>query len=225
MPPSRHRPLLLLLLTAALLALVATGWPHPLTGYGTRAAVSPVSSVQPAPTRPAITAPVSEGPVSEGPVPLGSGTGMNPVSPGRAVTAPSGPLWRAPLDGTLILGRAFSPPSSPYGPGHRGVDLVAAPGTQVRAAGRGVVTFAGTIAGRGVTTVSHGSLRTTYEPVEPTVAAGRTVAAGEPIGRLAAGHPGCPAAACLHWGLLEGSRYLDPLGLLRRRSPRLLPLG
>ncbi|WP_445548521.1 MULTISPECIES: M23 family metallopeptidase [unclassified Frankia] len=212
MPPSRHRPFLLLLLTAALLALVATGWPHPLTGYGTRAATSPV---QPAPTRPAPTQPAV----------LDSGVGTGPASPGRAVAASSDPLWRAPLDGPLVLGRPFSPPPSPYGPGHRGVDLVAAPGTQVRAAGRGVVTFAGTIAGRGVAAVSHGSLRTTYEPVDPTVAAGRTVAAGEPIGRLVAGHPGCPATACLHWGLLEGARYLDPLSLLRRRSPRLLPLG
>jgi hypothetical protein len=38
-----------------------------------------------------------------------------------------------------------------------------------------------------------------------------------------AGHPGCPAAACLHWGLRRGEVYLDPMLLLGFRV-RLLPL-
>ena len=32
--------------------------------------------------------------------------------------------------------------------------------------------------------------------------------------RLLAGHPDCPVAACLHWGLRRGQTYLDPLSLL-----------
>jgi murein DD-endopeptidase MepM/ murein hydrolase activator NlpD len=81
------------------------------------------------------------------------------------------------------------------------------------------------VAGRGVVSVQHGNgLRTTYEPVEPAVRAGAVVAAGEPIGLLMAGHAGCPAAACLHWGLRDGEVYLDPLALLGFGRVRLLPL-
>jgi murein DD-endopeptidase MepM/ murein hydrolase activator NlpD len=61
--------------------------------------------------------------------------------------------------------------------------------------------------------------------VQPSVAAGQVVARGSPIGLLAAGHPGCPAPACLHWGLRRGETYLDPLVLLRPPRVRLLPWG
>jgi murein DD-endopeptidase MepM/ murein hydrolase activator NlpD len=137
--------------------------------------------------------------------------------------APSG-LWTAPLPGALRVTRAFDPPVTEYGAGHRGVDLASQAGQQVLAAGAGVVLFAGRIAGRPVISVLHANgLRTTYEPVDPSVAAGQAVARGSPIGTLAAGHAGCPAGACLHWGLLRGEAYLDPLGLLRPVRVRLLP--
>jgi hypothetical protein len=45
-----------------------------------------------------------------------------------------------------------------------------------------------------------------------------------PIGTLDPGHPGCPVAACLHWGLLRGNVYLDPTTLLSHPQVRLLPL-
>jgi murein DD-endopeptidase MepM/ murein hydrolase activator NlpD len=73
------------------------------------------------------------------------------------------------------------------------------------------VTFAATLAGRGVVVVDHGGTRTTYEPVTATVPVGATVTAGTPVGRLAAGSH-CGATPCLHWGLRRGSTYLDPLG-------------
>lgn len=115
--------------------------------------------------------------------------------------------------------RAFQQPDTPYGPGHRGVDLAAAPDQPVLAAGPGVVVFAGQVAGRGVVSIDHdGGLRTTYEPVTPTVPAGTQVFAGQPIGTVDPGHPGCPVAACLHWGVRRGEEYLDPLGLIRTRS-------
>ena len=93
------------------------------------------------------------------------------------------------------------------------------------AAGDGVVAFAGMVAGRPVVSVdSAGGLRTTYEPVDPSVRAGQPVARGSPLGTLLAGHGGCPAAACLHWGLRRGKEYLDPLLLLTPPRVRLLPL-
>ncbi|TKJ35898.1 M23 family metallopeptidase [Blastococcus sp. CCUG 61487] len=132
--------------------------------------------------------------------------------------------WTAPLGGELAVTRSFQPPAHPYGPGHRGVDLGGAPGAAVLAAGDGVVVFAGMVAGRPVVSVEHaGGLRTTYEPVAPSVAAGQRVTRGAPIGTLAAGHAGCPVSACLHWGVRRGEDYLDPLQLLAVRV-RLLPL-
>ncbi|MEV4413491.1 M23 family metallopeptidase [Catellatospora sp. NPDC049609] len=137
--------------------------------------------------------------------------------------APSGG-WRWPLSGTPRPVRLFDPPPQPWLPGHRGVDLAADPGTPVLAASAGTVVYAGRLAGRGVVSVDHpGGLRTTYEPVDAVVKAGQQVAAGQPLGTLAPGHPGCPAAACLHWGLRRGREYLDPLAVLGLGRVRLLP--
>lgn len=133
-------------------------------------------------------------------------------------------LWTSPLGDPPIVSRPFDAPASPYGPGHRGVDLGGPPGATVRAAGAGVVVFAGMVAGRPVVSVAHaGGLRTTYEPVAPSVGAGEAVARGSPLGTLLPGHPGCPVSACLHWGLRRGDTYLDPLQLLRPPRIRLLP--
>ena len=138
-----------------------------------------------------------------------------------------------PLPGSPTVVRAFQPPTSRYGPGHRGVDLASAAGTPVLAAGAGTVVFAGTVAGHGVVSVDHpGGLRTTYEPVAPIVTAGDRVARGQRIGAVQPGHPGCPVTACLHWGVLrrpateteQGRQYLDPLRLLAGARVRLLPI-
>jgi murein DD-endopeptidase MepM/ murein hydrolase activator NlpD len=119
----------------------------------------------------------------------------------------------------------FRAPEHPFGPGHRGVDLAGTLGQPVHAARDGMVVFAGQLAGRGVVSVQHpDGLRTTYEPVLPSVVAGARVGRGEPVGLLQAGHPGC-AAVCLHWGVRRDRlEYLDPLALLRPPRVRLLPV-
>ncbi|MFE5487569.1 M23 family metallopeptidase [Streptomyces sp. NPDC056527] len=127
--------------------------------------------------------------------------------------------------------RGWDPPAGPYGPGHRGLDLAAPPGTAVNAAASGVVTFAGRVAGRGVLTITlpnTGSppLRTTYEPVTPMVTTGTTVTRGQQVATLTTPPeetPHCPES-CLHWGLLRGDTYLNPLPLLRQGPSRLLPV-
>jgi murein DD-endopeptidase MepM/ murein hydrolase activator NlpD len=134
--------------------------------------------------------------------------------------------FRWPLDGHPQVVRRFAPPPRPWLPGHRGVDLAADTGVPVYAAGPGVVRFAGGLAGRGVVSIDHtDGLRTTYEPVTATVSADQVVRAGDVIGHLEAGHPGCPVAACLHWGLRCGDVYLDPLALVGAAHVRLLPLN
>ncbi|MFG3509900.1 M23 family metallopeptidase [Streptomyces sp. NPDC047821] len=130
--------------------------------------------------------------------------------------------------------RGWEPPATAYGPGHRGVDLAAPPGTPVRAAAAGRASFAGPVAGRGVLSVTHPStgappLRTTYEPVRPLVRAGSEVTAGQVVGVVAPGPRSHCTGTCLHWGLRRGDAYLDPLSLLpppllRRPPSRLLPL-
>jgi murein DD-endopeptidase MepM/ murein hydrolase activator NlpD len=131
--------------------------------------------------------------------------------------------YRAPLP--LQVVRPFEAPATPYGPGHRGVDLAATPGVGVRAAGAGVVSFAGRVAGRGVVVLLHpDGVRTEYEPVRPAVRAGEAVTAGQLIARVSGQHGSCAPGRCLHWGARRGTEYFDPLLLLRRLGPvRLLP--
>ena len=151
--------------------------------------------------------------------------GVGTPGPVAEPARPSVRAWQWPLPGRPPVLRRFDPPASPYGPGHRGVDLGGAPGDPVLAAGPGVVVHAGVLAGRGVVSVQHPSgLRTTYEPLAVTVRKGAAVSRGALLGRLVAGHPGCPWPACLHWGLRRGETYLDPLTLVRRGPVRLLPL-
>lgn len=148
--------------------------------------------------------------------------GVAPVPPPAA--ADTGP-WVWPLAGPHEVSRAFDPPATRYSAGHRGADLPGSTGDPVRAAGAGIVSYAGLLAGRGVLVIVHGELRTTYEPVTALAAVGARVAAGQLIGALDAGHEGCPVEACLHWGLKRADTYLDPVLLVERRPSRLLPLG
>ncbi|HUQ54232.1 peptidoglycan DD-metalloendopeptidase family protein [Lentzea sp.] len=129
--------------------------------------------------------------------------------------------WPLPPPHPVV--RAFEAPATPFGPGHRGVDLAAAAGTAVLAAGDGAVVYAGAVAARTLVSLEHrGGLRTTYEPVIPAVKAGSQVRRGEVIGHLQAGH--CPSP-CLHWGARRGHTYLDPLRLMSSGRVRLLPLN
>lgn len=144
------------------------------------------------------------GPVSDPQVPRGQG--VWPLSPRPEVV------------------QGFDAPDSPWGSGHRGVDLAGTPGQPVLAALGGQVTFAGRLAGRGVIVVSHGPTRTTYEPVTATVTVGDLVPAGGVLGVLDTTLSHCAPAACLHWGWRRGEAYLDPLDLVGAGKVRLLPL-
>jgi len=144
-----------------------------------------------------------------------------------ATTAPPGPPtgFVLPVPPPPLILAPFDPPASKYGAGHRGVDLAAAEGSAVVAAGPGNVVYAGQLAGRGVISIEHaGGLRTTYEPVTASVSRGASVVVGQPIGLLQSGHTGCAPAVCLHWGArLADSVYLDPMSLLTAWRVRLLP--
>jgi murein DD-endopeptidase MepM/ murein hydrolase activator NlpD len=158
---------------------------------------------------------------------------LAPIPAASSQAAPSQSLvagWAWPLrpEPDRVV-RDFDPPAQPWLAGNRGVDLAGHSGELVRAAGAGVVSYAGTIAGIGIVSVTSGGLRTTYQPLRVTVRRGDVVAAGAVLGRLTLLGSHCPPAACLHWGLLSGSGsdsvYLDPLALLGLEQVRLYPLG
>lgn len=140
---------------------------------------------------------------------------LGPVSP------PPG-VWPLQPDHRVVHG--FDPPAQAWGSGHRGVDLLGSPGEVVHATAAGTVSFAATLAGRGVVVVDHGSVRTTYEPVAATISVGDPVSAGDPIGTLQTGRSHCFPRSCLHWGLRRGEEYLDPLLLVGQGPIRLLPM-
>lgn len=133
--------------------------------------------------------------------------------------------WQWPISNPSVI-HGFAPPAKPWLPGHRGVDLQAYDSETVTSAGDGLVIFAGELAGRGVVSIVHGHLRTTYEPVAPVVHIGEVVSSGQIIGHIAHGMSHCSTlnhVICLHWGLRQGTTYLNPLILLKGNL-RLFPI-
>lgn len=154
-----------------------------------------------------------------------SGMVLVAVVLGHTAPALASPQWSWPLPAPHIVIEQFKKPAQNWLPGHRGVDVAGHTGEPVLAAGSGTITFAGNLAGRGVVTISHGPLRTTYEPVSAVVSVGQHVNRGDVIGHLATGTSHCStptSVTCLHWGLRRSKDYLDPLSLLRSHV-RLLP--
>ena len=144
-------------------------------------------------------------------------------TPVQAATA-----WSPPVDGSVV--RGFEPPQGTYGPGHRGADYAVAPGTPVRAAGTGLVVFAGRVAGGLHVVVAHtGGLRTGYSYLTGiAVQRGDTVARGAPVG-FSGGTGPSHATGVVHFSLRDSSGYADPLrlfGAVPTGSPivRLAPL-
>ncbi|GAA2732789.1 hypothetical protein GCM10009867_09460 [Pedococcus aerophilus] len=175
------------------------------------------SLAPPAPAATAVSAPTLH---RSGRPPLERSTGPRTAVP---AAAPRG-RWAWPLAPRPAVTRPFIRPTSTWGAGHRGVDLAAAPSSEVRAVEAGVVSHVGVVAGRGTVTVLHRSgLRSTYEPVDAVVEVGQVVTQGQRLGTLAQGGH-CAPAACLHLGALRGATYLDPLTLLGSVRVRLLPM-
>ncbi len=142
---------------------------------------------------------------------------------GPHVAAPS---WQWPLAPRPRVLRDFNPPPKPWMSGHRGVDLGAAhDGAVVTSPAAGTVSFVGVVVDRPVITIDHGNgLRSSFEPVESTLAAGAAVDAGQIVGTALPGH--CGTAACIHWGVRRGDDYVNPLQFVMDMRPSiLLPLG
>jgi murein DD-endopeptidase MepM/ murein hydrolase activator NlpD len=121
------------------------------------------------------------------------------------------PQLLPPVDGELI--RGFEAPASPFGPGHRGVDIGAPPGAAVTAPASGRVRFAGMVGGVGWVTIEVAAGATvTVGPIAGfRVRAGDDVGAESILGEVAAGHGGG-----VHLGLRIHGAYVDPQPHLAR---------
>lgn len=144
---------------------------------------------------------------------------------GSSLSAVPRGRWTWPLlPRPEVVGR-FDAPEVRWGAGHRGVDLAATVGQEVLAPADGMVTFRGVVVDRAVLVVeTAGGLRTTFEPVDSALTVGSAVGRGQPVGTVAATPGHCAPATCLHWGVLRGDVYLDPLLLVGAVHVVLLPL-
>lgn len=143
----------------------------------------------------------------------------------RGVHAAATGRWAWPLDPKPEVVRPFDRPDQPWLPGHRGVDLASSIGQTVRAPTAGTITWTGVIAGRDVVVVTHADgLRSTFEPVAAIATRGTRVARGEPVGGVTSTPGHCAPSTCVHWGVLRGETYLDPLSFVGRSRVILLPV-
>jgi murein DD-endopeptidase MepM/ murein hydrolase activator NlpD len=121
--------------------------------------------------------------------------------------------WAWPVVGPVI--RGFDPPDSPFGSGHRGIDIAAGVASPVRAPAAGRVSFAGPVGGRLFLTIDHGGgLESTYSWLDTLIARrGDVVTRGQLIGRSGTGHAGA-GVPHLHFGVKSLDVYVDPLDYL-----------
>ncbi|MFI6810809.1 M23 family metallopeptidase [Nonomuraea sp. NPDC050328] len=200
---------------------VQTPDPHALGPHALGArALGPRALAARAPARaPAIQTPATPAPATQSSVVQA----LALRKPAAQAPAPRAPAWGWPLTGNPRILRPFNPPPVPWLSGHRGVDLAAPQGTPVYAAGPGTVAYAGPLASRGVVSIVHTKgMRTTYLPVKASVRRGDIVTTGTQVGVIEGLVSHC-RESCLHWGLIQDHRYLDPLLLVGRGQVRLLP--
>jgi len=121
--------------------------------------------------------------------------------------------WTWPVAGPVI--RAFDPPDSPYGTGHRGIDVATQVGTTVVAPTDGVVSFAGPVGGRLFLTVDQGSgVQSTFSWLSRLlVRKGDRVVRGQPVALTGWGHLDS-LVPHLHLGVKLDGIYVDPMAYL-----------
>ncbi len=109
-----------------------------------------------------------------------------------------------PVSGPVVA--AFAPVGR-YA-GHWGIDIAVEPGSTVRSAAAGTVTFSGTVAGNQTVTVEHGGgLKTSYSYLsERAVGRGAHLVRGAPVGSSGRAHE----TDALHFSVRRDGSYLDP---------------
>lgn len=121
------------------------------------------------------------------------------------------PSWLWPIDGEHSIRLEYQAPVTEFGRGHRGIDLPVDTGQEVRAPATGIVTYAGTVAGRGVLSLRVGEYLVSFEPVTAVVSEGDVVVRGAVLGTVGTGSH---CDECVHVGVRRNELYLSPLKLL-----------
>jgi hypothetical protein len=143
------------------------------------------------------------------------------------------PLWLTPLNENLEVIRPFLRPSSDWGAGHRGVDIVADADSMVLSPHSSTIGFANLAFGVPTVVLDHddGSSEV-FQPVclVESAGLGQKLDAGELFGAFCSnesndGH--CGQLGCIHWSYrLDKDTYINPLRMVEILQPaKLLPLG
>lgn len=210
--------------TAAVVVLVAVGLVA--AGADSAASVAPewTSSAPSVPAAPVAQVEPWTRPSVPDPAPEPGSSASFDTTPAGAAEVPRGP-WSWPLVPRPPVLARFDAPEVRWGSGHRGVDLAATPGQEVRAPTDGVVAFRGVVVDRPVLVLETAAgLRITVEPVESGLPVGAPVTTGDVMGTVAATPGHCVPATCVHWGVVRGDTYLDPLQFVTPVRVVLLPL-
>ena len=149
---------------------------------------------------------------------LWSGLGADGAAGPATIAALRGPIRSSPI---WLVAPVRAPIGDRFGPRgngfHPGIDYPAPSGTTVRAAGRGVVTFAGWDTGGygNMVVIEHPrGVRSMYAHLSRVgVRTGQAVVAGSTIG--AVGSTGLSTGPQLHFELRLGTAAIDPLTALR----------
>jgi murein DD-endopeptidase MepM/ murein hydrolase activator NlpD len=128
--------------------------------------------------------------------------------------------WSPPVDGPVE--RGYEPPTRPFGPQHLGIDFGAKPGTPVRAAGAGLVGFAGLVGRSRAVGIEHPEARrTTYSYLHRLVVRpGTVVRRGDVIGFSGGEGPG-HSREIVHFGYRVNGQPQDPAQLFQPPRPRI----
>jgi murein DD-endopeptidase MepM/ murein hydrolase activator NlpD len=127
------------------------------------------------------------------------------LPPASAIAARGEWLW--PLSGEHTVIRDYDVPATTYSAGHRGIDLPAEVDTPVLAPTDAVVSFAGSVAGRGIVTLRIGDVQISLEAVTALVTEGELVTKGQVVANVSTGSH----CTCLHVGVRRSGEYLSPL--------------
>jgi hypothetical protein len=135
--------------------------------------------------------------------------------------APAALGWTWPVQGSVLRPYSFTAGTDPYAAGkHRGIDVAAAPGTEVRAPTAGTVSFAGSLpqGGRALTIqTADGYSVTLLQLAETLVERGAAVAEGDVVARSGTSADPLMTEPHVHLGVrltAAEDGYVDPLGLL-----------
>lgn len=132
--------------------------------------------------------------------------------------------WPSPTASGFSIQRLFDLPRGEYQAGHRGIDIRASQGDEVRAPTSGTVHFAGDVVDRGVLTIERADhTLVSFEPVSASVLVGDQIQVNDLLGSVSgASHCG---TSCLHVGVRVDNHYVNPLRYFFAGRPQLLPLN